>query len=274
LTDLASSTKGFRLPVSAVESGWRVDHRRSVGSTNDEARAAALAGGGGRLWVVADEQTAGRGRRGRVWSSPTGNLYASALLIDPSPIARAAEVGFVTGLALHRAVSDLGGRDFALKWPNDLLWRGAKAAGILVEGVSVATGSFACIIGVGVNCTAAPGSAAYPTADLSTALGRRVSPDELFERFAFHFATALGEWRGGDGFASIRSAWLAVAGGVGEPIRITEPGGARDGVFEALDARGRLLLRREGRLEVIEAGDLTLLAGRDSATQSRGAAGA
>jgi BirA family transcriptional regulator, biotin operon repressor / biotin---[acetyl-CoA-carboxylase] ligase len=273
LTNVISASEEVSLPNSARASGWRLDCRASVGSTNDEARAFALAGDKGRLWIVADEQTAGRGRRGRGWSSPVGNLYASALLIDPSPIARAAEIGFVAGLALHRAVTDLGGRDFALKWPNDLLWRGAKASGILVEGVSLTNGGFACIVGVGVNCRAAP-AAAYPTADLSTALGRPISPGELFSSLAQRFAAALAEWRGGDNFAPIRAAWLDVASGVGGPIRITDSSGAREGVFEALDARGRLLLRRAGRLEVVEAGDLTLIAGHNSVAQEEKATGA
>jgi BirA family transcriptional regulator, biotin operon repressor / biotin---[acetyl-CoA-carboxylase] ligase len=263
LTEAISSPDSGRLSSSMRDSGWRLDRRASVGSTNDEARAAALAGDKGRLWLVADEQTSGRGRRGRDWSSPVGNLYASALLIDPSPLARAAEVGFVAGLALHRAVTDLGGRDFTLKWPNDLLWRGGKASGILVEGVSLANGGYACIVGIGVNCRSAP-EAAYPTAELSTAIGRPIAPDDVFPLLASHFAAALAEWRGGDNFSAIRQAWLDVAGGVGGRIRITEAGGAREGVFEALDARGRLLLRREGRLEVVEAGDLTFIAARKS----------
>jgi BirA family transcriptional regulator, biotin operon repressor / biotin---[acetyl-CoA-carboxylase] ligase len=271
LTDAISSPEGVSLPGSV--SGWRLDRRASVGSTNDEARAAALAGDRGRLWIVADEQTSGRGRRGRGWTSPVGNLYASALLIDPSPIARAAEIGFVAGLALHQSVTDLGGRDFTLKWPNDLLWRRAKAAGILVEGVSLNNGGFACIVGIGVNCRSAP-AAAYPTADLSTAIGRPISPNQLFSRLAAHFATALAAWRGGDNFAPIRRAWLDVASGVGGAIRITEAGGAREGVFEALDARGRLLLRREGRLEIVEAGDLTLIARGDDVAQEEKATGA
>jgi BirA family transcriptional regulator, biotin operon repressor / biotin---[acetyl-CoA-carboxylase] ligase len=270
LTDAVTSSERISLPSSV--SGWRLDRRESVGSTNDEARAAALADDKGRLWIIADEQTSGRGRRGRGWSSPVGNLYASALLIDPSPIARAAEIGFVAGLALHQSVTDLGGRDFTLKWPNDLLWRRAKVAGILVEGVSLTKGGYACIVGIGVNCRSAP-AAAYPTENLSAAIGRGVSPNELFSLLAAHFATALAEWRGGDNFASIRRAWLKVASGVGGPIRITEASGVREGVFEALDARGRLLLRRDGRLEVVEAGDLTLIAGADSVAQEEKANG-
>ena len=93
----------------------------AIDSTNEEARRRALAGDPGRMWIVADEQTAGRGRRGRVWISPKGNLHASALLIDPCPALVAAELGFVAGVALARAAGDLGATDVGLKWPNDLM---------------------------------------------------------------------------------------------------------------------------------------------------------
>jgi BirA family biotin operon repressor/biotin-[acetyl-CoA-carboxylase] ligase len=243
----------------ALPFGWRLEHFATVGSTNDEARQRALAGDPGRLWTVADEQTKGRGRLGRAWTSPSGNLHASALLVDPSPIALASEIGFVAGLALHRAVADLGGHDFFLKWPNDLIWRGAKVAGLLAEGAALPGGGFACVMGIGVNCAVAPEGAPYPTAALSGVLGRPVTPAELFERLASRFAEAVAIWLAGEGFADIRAAWLQVAAGVGAPIRISGADGGREGIFEALDSRGRLLLRRAGRLELVEAGDVKLL---------------
>jgi BirA family transcriptional regulator, biotin operon repressor / biotin---[acetyl-CoA-carboxylase] ligase len=198
---------------------------------------------------------------GRKWTSPRGNLYASALLVDATPIAKAYQIGFVAGLALHRAVQDLGGSEFFLKWPNDLLWRGGKVAGLLAEGVSPPSGGFACVMGVGVNCQIAPDNAAYSTASLSQALNRSVSARELFDRLVERFVETLAAWRGGEGFADIRSAWLAVAAGLGAPIRIAGAEGLREGVFETLDAQGRLLMRRQGRVEIVEAGDLSLLAG-------------
>ena len=247
-------------PIERVAAlGWRFVYFDTIGSTNDEARQRALQGDPGRLWIVADEQKAGRGRLGRTWASPSGNLHASALLLDPAPIARGFEIGFVAGLALHRAVADLGGRDFFLKWPNDLIWRGAKVAGLLAEGLTLADGRFACIVGIGVNCAVAPTGAPYPTAALSSALSGDAPPHEVFERLATRFAETLATWRRGDGFADIRAAWLKAAAGLGEPIRVSGGDGGREGVFEALDARGRLLLRREGRLEIIEAGDVNLL---------------
>jgi BirA family biotin operon repressor/biotin-[acetyl-CoA-carboxylase] ligase len=241
-------------------SDWRVARLASVGSTNDEARRHALAGDAGRLWVVAGEQTQGRGRRGRAWTSPPGNLYASALLIDPSPVAIAAQIGFVAGVALRRAVGDLGAsHEVRLKWPNDLVWRGAKLAGLLVEGVSLPDGRLACIVGIGVNCASAPEGLAYPTDNLSSALARAISPEDLFGRLAPQFDEALSLWREGAGFPAIRTQWLNAAAGLGGPIRIAGAQGVREGVFETLDEQGRLVLRGANGLEPVEAGDLFLL---------------
>lgn len=257
----------------ALPLGWRLEHFATIGSTNDSARERALGGDPGRLWIVADEQTKGRGRLGRNWTSPQGNLHASALLIDPAPIAQASEIGFVAGLALHRAVADLGGRDFFLKWPNDLVRRGAKVAGLLAEGVALPNGGFACVMGIGVNCAVAPEGAPYPVASLSSALGRTVAPAELFERLAQRFAETLATWRAGEGFAEIRTAWLEIAAGIGASIRISGADGGRSGVFETIDSRGRLLLRRDGRLEIVEAADVNLLNEQADGDAAKKAAG-
>jgi len=239
-----------------LDNGWRAQVHARLASTNDAARACALAGDPGRLWIVADEQLAGRGRHGRAWSSPPGNLYASALLIDPCDSALAPQLGFVAGVALARAVEDLGAPDVKLKWPNDLVWRGAKLAGLLVEGAATPGRGLACIVGVGVNCASAPAGLAYPVSSLAAVLGRPVAPHELLSLLAARFDQAIGLWRRGPGFSQIRSQWLERAAGLGAPIRVAGPRGPCEGVFETLDASGRLLLRGPRGLEAIEAGDV------------------
>jgi BirA family transcriptional regulator, biotin operon repressor / biotin---[acetyl-CoA-carboxylase] ligase len=253
-------------PLAALSPAqWRVDRRESVGSTNDEARRAALAGDPGCLWIVAGEQTQGRGRLGRDWSSPQGNLYASALLIDPAPIAIAAQIGFVAGIALQGAAADLGAGDVQLKWPNDLVHRGAKLAGVLVEAVALGRERFGCIVGIGVNCASAPEGLAYPTTDLGAVVARPVPPEELFAALAPRFDWALRLWSAGAGFACVRDMWLKHAAGLGGPIRISGARHPRDGVFETLDARGRLVLHTADGLETIETGDLIFLSAREGA---------
>jgi BirA family biotin operon repressor/biotin-[acetyl-CoA-carboxylase] ligase len=250
--------------VETLASGWRVERFARIGSTNDEARRRAGDGDPGRLWILAREQTEGRGRRGRAWTSPPGNLYASALLIDPSPVAIAAQIGFVAGIALRRAVADLGAdEEVRLKWPNDLVCRGGKLAGLLVEGIALGDGRLACVVGIGVNCASSPAGLAYATDHLSNVLRRSISPEDLFACLVGRFEQSLALWRRGDGFADIRAQWLSHAAGLGGPIRIGGAQGFRDGLFETLDRQGRLVLRGPNGPETIEAGDLFLM--RDGA---------
>jgi BirA family transcriptional regulator, biotin operon repressor / biotin---[acetyl-CoA-carboxylase] ligase len=242
---------------------WRVVRFDVIDSTNEEARRRALSGDPGRIWIVADEQTAGRGRRGRAWISLKGNLHASALLIDPCPRRSAPQLGFVAGVALAAAARDVGAAGIGLKWPNDLMLEGAKCAGILVEGVGLAGGRAAYVAGIGVNCAHAPEGLNYPTTCLTRASGSAIGP-ELFHRLVERFDETLDEWRAGEAFASIRAAWLDCALGLGGRIEIESRGGKREGVFDGIDADGRLLLRTRRGLETVEAADLRILPAFDA----------
>ena len=245
--------------LDSAHRGWRIVRLGAVDSTNEEARRRALAGDTDRVWIVADEQTAGRGRRGRAWISPRGNLHASALTIDPCPRALAAQLGFVAGVALARAVSDLGATDVGLKWPNDLMSRGAKCAGVLIEGFGLGSGRTACVVGIGVNCAHAPEGLGYETSCLTRAGGQAVAPGELFERLIQRFDDALNEWRAGRAFDRIRAGWLDYAVGLGERIAIQNGAGQREGVFEGIDSAGRLLMHSEHGLDAVEAADVWIL---------------
>jgi BirA family transcriptional regulator, biotin operon repressor / biotin---[acetyl-CoA-carboxylase] ligase len=246
------------LRLDEAHSPWRVVRFGAIDSTNEEARRRALAGESDRVWIVAGEQTAGRGRRGRAWISPRGNLHATALLIDPCPAALAPQLGFVAGVALARAASDAGAVDVGLKWPNDLLLNGAKCAGVLVEGIGLPGQRAAYAIGVGVNCADAPEGLGYATSRLVGVSGEVISAGALFERLVERFDEALGAWREGRAFDHIRACWLDRAHGLGRPVAIETGGGRREGVFEGIDAGGRLLMRFEHGRESIEAADLSL----------------
>jgi BirA family biotin operon repressor/biotin-[acetyl-CoA-carboxylase] ligase len=245
--------------LDSAHGGWRIVRLDAVDSTNEEARRRALTGDTNRLWIVAEEQTAGRGRRGRSWISPRGNLHASALMIDPCPRALAAQLGFVAGVALARAASDLDATDVGLKWPNDLMSCGAKCAGILIEGFSLGSGRTTCVVGIGVNCAHAPEAVGYATSCLTGAGGQAVAPGALLERLIQRFDEALDEWRAGQAFDRIRAAWLDYAAGLGERIAIQNGAGQREGVFEGIDSAGRLLMRSEHGLDAIEAADVWIL---------------
>jgi BirA family biotin operon repressor/biotin-[acetyl-CoA-carboxylase] ligase len=242
--------------LQSTRAPWRIVRFDAIDSTNEEARRRALAGETGRLWILADAQSMGRGRRGRTWASPKGNLHATALLIDPCPPAIAPQLGFLAGVALARSAQDVGAADAGLKWPNDLMVKRAKCAGILVESTALAGGRVAYAIGIGVNCADAPGGFEYATARLTGAGGRLIRAAELFENLLARFEEALVEWQAGEGFDAIRAAWLRHAVSLGERIGVEKRGGRLEGVFEGIDSDGRLLLRSERGLDRIEAADV------------------
>jgi BirA family transcriptional regulator, biotin operon repressor / biotin---[acetyl-CoA-carboxylase] ligase len=227
-----------------------------VDSTNAEALRLAKAGDGGPLWIVAKEQSRGRGRRGRAWISPIGNLHATLMLIDPAPAAAAPQLGFVAALALHdaavAAAPALASR-LALKWPNDLLCTGRKIAGILIEGEG---DPVVAAVGIGVNCRDHPDATEFPATDF-TAEGADVDAATLFDHLAAAAQARLMLWNRGAGFADIRAAWLSRALGLGQPIRVMLPGRETTGCFETIDDEGRLVLRTAGgEVEAIAAGDV------------------
>jgi len=227
----------------------------TVGSTNAEALALARAGDKGPLWITAREQTAGRGRRGRTWTSEPGNLYATLLLTDPAPPERAAQLSFVAALAVHDAVAARApalGAQIAFKWPNDVLLGRAKLAGILIE--AEGTRPLLVAVGIGVNCRHHPPATEAAATDLAAA-GAAVTPEALFEALSRAMLDRLREWE--VGFAGIRAAWLARAHGLGGELRARLGARELDGRFETLDASGRLILRlADGSAETIAAGEV------------------
>lgn len=238
--------------------GYRLEAFDSVGSTMDEARALAEAGAPDGTVVWAREQTAGRGRRGKTWSSPPGNLYLTLVLRPRGEALALAQLGFVAALALADAVEPLlaPGRRLRLKWPNDLLVNGAKVSGILLESQATAAGSPAwLLLGLGVNLATEPPDLPYPATSIA-GQGPAPAPAPVLEAFLQHFS----RWRDAlqrEGFGSIRGAWLARAAGVGESITARLPNRTLVGIFRDLDADGALLLDTpDGQRHRITAADL------------------
>jgi BirA family biotin operon repressor/biotin-[acetyl-CoA-carboxylase] ligase len=239
---------------------FRFEEHDSVGSTNSLCFQRAQSGHPGQLWIRAGEQTAGRGRRGRDWSSPVGNLFASLLLIDPEPAARIGELPLAAAVALADAVDKAAGtlNLVALKWPNDLLVEGAKLSGILLEAETLSVGRQAVVIGFGVNCVSHPPLSLYQATDLRS-LGFQVTAERLFECLAGAMAKQLAYWRQPGGFDAIRRAWLSRAAHLGKTITVRTAQEEITGIFADLDARGHLVLKQgDGRLRTLYAGDVFL----------------
>jgi BirA family biotin operon repressor/biotin-[acetyl-CoA-carboxylase] ligase len=233
----------------------------TIGSTNAEALARARAGERGPLWITAKAQDAGRGRRGNAWVSPPGNLYATLLLTEPSPQAAAPQLSFVAVLALHDAVAECApqlGPAIKVKWPNDLLLGAAKLAGILIEGEN--DPAFAVVVGIGVNCVSHPPNTPFPATDLA-ASSVVVTAGALFAVLSRTMDRRLAEWQRGDNFASIRSAWLKRAAGLGGPIKVRLPERELDGRFHGLDEAGRLQLAQPNGIVTVTAGEVFALGG-------------
>lgn len=261
---------GFELGPVAASAGYQLLAFDRIGSTNAEALSRARAGAEGPLWVVAGEQTEGRGRRGRAWATPRGNLAASLLLIVDMPRPKAATLGFVAGLALNEAVSAVApgiavkvgvdGLDeprarLTLKWPNDVLANGAKLAGILVE-VEPCGDKLAVVIGLGVNVAAAPEGLPYPATALNE-LGSFVTAESLFKALSDAWVRFHLLWDGGRGLSVIRRLWLAQAAGLGAPVAVRLGETVLRGKFETLDEEGRLIvLTEEGDRRVVTAGEV------------------
>jgi BirA family biotin operon repressor/biotin-[acetyl-CoA-carboxylase] ligase len=237
----------------ALSEAYRLHHFDAVGSTNDEAKALAHAGAPEGTLVWAGEQTAGRGRRGRVWRSPPGNLYLSLVLRPGGALPRAAQLGFVAALGLGDALAPIVGAAIQLryKWPNDLLLNGKKLAGILLESETTAGGGVDfVVVGIGVNLTVAPEDVEFPATSLAAEGIAGVTPARLLEGFAAHFDGWAKRWRE-DGFAPVRAAWLARAEGLGAAIRVRLERTTLTGRFLDLDDDGALVLDgAEGRRRI------------------------
>lgn len=260
----------FALGPNASSSGARLQAFDSIESTNSEALTRIRSGERGPLWLVTSHQTAGRGRRERAWQSPPGNLAATVIeTVDVAP-AIAATLSFTAALsldaALHRLSTETmmraglnhkesGRQSFALKWPNDVLFGGAKIAGILLETDRTPDG-LSMAIGIGVNVAAAPEGTPYPATSLA-GQGFTLSAEDVFTALTQEWAKFFALWDNGHGFPKIRDLWLDRAAGLGEPVTIRNGESKVSGIFETIDNSGCLILKEiDGKRASIAAGDV------------------
>jgi BirA family transcriptional regulator, biotin operon repressor / biotin---[acetyl-CoA-carboxylase] ligase len=257
-------------PQPLLPAGCRLVRSETIGSTSDEAKRLARAGAAAGTVVWALEQTAGRGRRGRPWASPRGNLYASLIMRPGCPPDCAARLGFAAALAVGDALSGLvpGLAGLACKWPNDVLLGGRKIAGLLLEseidrgsdsgsGSNTSSGENLAflVVGVGINLVSAPADSEFPATSIAAEGHLPPEPASMLEAFLRCFERWERRWRE-EGFAPVRAAWLARAAALGEPIRVRLESATLHGRFADLDQRGALVLDTPGGLRLISAGDV------------------
>ncbi len=230
-----------------------------IDSTNAEARRRAEAGETGPIWLTAARQSAGRGRRGRVWDTSRGNLAATYLFTTERPAGEAAQVSFVAALAMSDVVEAFApGATVTLKWPNDTLIDGRKTSGILVESGPAPAGGLWVAVGIGANLAHAPagleGGAVEPT--WIGAHGQTPTPTAALERLDAAFARWRACWEQ-EGFGAVAEAWTARAHGLGARCVARLPQETLEGIAEGLDADGALRLRTpDGTMRRLTAGDV------------------
>ena len=256
-----------------------VRHYATIDSTNLEAHRLFAIGERGPVFLLADEQTAGKGRLDRNWASLRGNCYSTLILplpIDRHPgesrglhddeipafaemtnggeLATAPQIGFVTALAVADVIRHHTTAQPHLKWPNDVLVHGAKIAGILCEVLS--TSPLTIAIGCGINVAHAPTGLAYPATCLS-AEGGTVDRDAVFGAYSQSLSNWLTIWNNGAGFPTIRAAWAKLAIGIGETATMTVGTQQLTGTFEGITEQGAVMLKPPlGPPHILHAGDL------------------
>jgi BirA family biotin operon repressor/biotin-[acetyl-CoA-carboxylase] ligase len=226
------------LPI--LPPGYRLIAHDVVGSTNDEARSLIAAGVGQGAVIWAEAQTSGRGRHGRGWVSPAGNLYCSVILSPKIEPARLPEIAFVAALAVRDAIAPALPADVPVqfKWPNDVLAGGRKIAGILVEAEKLPDEPrTALVVGIGVNVASAPRETDYPATSIS-ALTRAPRVPRLLTLLVAALDRRVDLWTR-NGFAAVRGEWMDHAFGVGGQVSAS---GGISGTFIGVDETGAIVI--------------------------------
>lgn len=238
-----------------MAAAWRILERDTVASTNDEARALAEAGDPGHVAVVARRQTAGRGRRGRAWLSEPGGLYLSALLRPSLAAARVGLVSLAAGVAVAETVERFGAAP-ELRWPNDVLLRGRKLAGVLCESRLRPDGQGMAwvVVGIGLNVRQAPGTLARAGGISLAGAGRELDPASLRAPLlqALDAALALA----GAAPEALLAAWTRRSPMLGKPVRLVTENGFVAGVAERVSSAGGLVVRTPDGVREIHDPDL------------------
>lgn len=254
------------LPIERRELGhigWRIHYFEQVDSTQEVARELAASGAAHGTIVVAERQTAGRGRMGRTWHSPTGvNLYTTIILRPAMPLAEVPRLSLVAGVAVAEALEREAPGIVGLKWPNDVWLRGRKAGGIIAEAVTDANQDLACVLlGIGININLATADIPDDLRDKATSLriatghacDRIAIAESLFNLLDLRYRETLAS-----GFESVRPAWERYSALTGRTVSIVGAGRRVTGIVKGIDSDGALLLDAGGHVERIVAGEVSV----------------
>ena len=252
----------IRAALGPAAADFTLDVLDAVESTNTALLQRAAAGAPHATVLAAERQTAGRGRMGRPWESGIGgSLTFSVLWRFHQGAGWLGGLSLAAGIAGMRVLRRYGIADAGLKWPNDILWRGCKLAGILIEMHGDALGPSAAIIGMGVNVRlsgAVKDRIDRPVADVETACGRPVQRNRLLAELLIEVGAVL-ERFAREGLAPLREEWRAYHVHEGCPVVLRRPDGSVErGVAEGIADDGALLLRTSSGVQCFHSGDVSL----------------
>jgi BirA family biotin operon repressor/biotin-[acetyl-CoA-carboxylase] ligase len=239
----------------------RLEILHDVDSTNQYLLERAKQGAPSGAAVLAERQRHGRGRRGRAWQSPFGeNIYLSLLWQFNGGIAQASGLTLALGIGVVQALRDLGLTDARLKWPNDIVWRDQKIAGVLVELAGDISGPCHAVIGIGLNLYLPPAAAQaidQPWADVETALGNGVSRNRAAGRLLHHTLQVLARYARG-GLAPFLDEWRQLDAVCNRAIELHTEAGSIAGIARGIAADGALIVERDGQREQFAFGEISL----------------
>tara|TARA_B100001123_G_scaffold412590_1_gene510012 strand:- start:2476 stop:3270 length:795 start_codon:yes stop_codon:yes gene_type:complete len=251
-------------PTQVLPDFYQLVRLQEVSSTSDEAKALAQDCAGEGTIVVADRQLGGRGRHGREWHSPFGNLYLSLILRPGCSASTASQLSFVSALSVGGALSVIipSVQKVRYKWPNDVLLRGRKLSGILLESNLHDDGMVDwLVVGVGVNVQSHPSDSQvkWPATSLHAEGFKSITAHTMLREFCTAFHRRYMFWRE-NGFAQLREEWLASNIGLGERVEVSFPMGVVTGILSDVAMDGSIaLLDDKGRYHKISSGTLRLL---------------
>ena len=257
-------TEGETLPISILGSiktgfiGRNILYYRSVSSTMDIARRVAGGGAIEGTIIIAEEQVAGRGRRGRKWSAPSGSSILLSIILYPD-LAQLPQLNMVASLAVVQSIERVCQLKPTIKWPNDVLINDKKVCGILIESDLEAKGVNKAVVGIGLNIDLDPFALpelSAPATSLFAELGRKVSRQEILLALLFDFEQLYQKLRRGE---SLRGKWASYLETIGKLIKVRSGSVIEEGYAETVEEDGSLVLRRhDGSLAILVAGEVTL----------------
>ena len=231
-----------------------------IDSTNNQAQRLLETKDKFPFWIIADEQTAGRGRKNRYWVSQKGNFMGTLVLKKSFQKKNTPQLSFVTSLALQKTIKqyDINNKSSVhIKWPNDILINDSKCAGILIETLNSETSQEFIAIGIGVNITTHPENSMFRATSLNKEFDSEIDRDEFLDNLTYNLLLKISNWDNGNNILNILKIWKKHAYKLNKKISMLLASGDRvNGIFQDLDGQGGLILISEGKKRVFYAAEI------------------